>query len=48
MLQTTTTEEILLAVNSLERSPWYGYDTDYGELLGGVTRNSSGHIVSAR
>ena len=47
-INSTTTEEILLAINALERSPWYGYDTNYTKLLGGVTRNSSGHVVSAK
>ena len=30
------------------RSPWYGYDADYSSLLGGIQRNSSGHIVGAK
>jgi len=47
LINTTTKEEILLAVNNLKSSPWYGYDTDFSKLLGGVVRNSSGHIVSA-
>ena len=29
-------EEILLAINSLQRSPVYGHDTDFTELLGNV------------
>ena len=40
--------EILEAVNTLERSPWYGYDTDYSALLGGVERDTAGRIVAAR
>jgi len=47
LINTATTEEIVMAVNMLEKSPWYGYDTDYSKLLGGITRNTSGHIVSA-
>ena len=47
-IKTTTSDEILLAINKLERSPWYGYNTNYTSLLGGVTRNSSGHVVSAK
>ena len=44
----TTQQEILDAVNLLEKSPWYGYDNNYTNILGGVERNSSGHVVSAR
>ena len=47
-IKTTTTEEILLAINTLKRSPWYGHDTNYRSLLGGITRNSSGQVVSAK
>ena len=47
-IKTTNTEEILQAVNDLERSPWYGYDRDFSSLLGGMMRNSSGHIISAK
>ena len=47
-IETTTQQEILDAVNLLDKSPWFGYDTNYTRLLGGVERNSSGHIVSAR
>ena len=32
----------------MKRSPWYGHDTDYTSLLGGITRNSSGQVVSAK
>ena len=47
LIQTTTQDEILNAVNLLNSSPWFGHDTDYTSLLGGVTRNSTGHIVKA-
>ena len=47
-VRSTTQEEILAAVNLLERSPWYGYSSSYRHLLGGVTRNTTGHIVAAR
>ena len=32
----------------MKRSPWYGHDTNYRSLLGGITRNSSGQVVSAK
>ena len=48
LVDTVTREEILTAVNLLARSPWYGYDVDYASLLGGITRNSSGHIIGAK
>ena len=47
IINTTTKEEILFAVNNLKSSPWFGYETDFRKLLGGVVRNSSGHIISA-
>ena len=47
-IETTTQQEILDAVNLLDKSPWFGYGTNYSRLLGGVERNSTGHIVSAR
>jgi len=40
-------EEILMAINSLQRSPVYGHDTDFTALLGGIVRNTTGHIVAA-
>ena len=48
LISTASTEEIISAVNLLERSPWYGYDMDYSRLLGGIVRNSTGHIIGAR
>ena len=47
LIMTMTQQEILEAVNILETSPWFGHTMNYTQLLGGVTRNSSGHIVSA-
>ena len=35
-------------MNLLARSPWYGYDMDYSRLLGGIKRNTTGHIVAAK
>jgi hypothetical protein len=34
-------------VNLLERSPWLGYGVNYSAAMGGITRNSTGHIVGA-
>lgn len=42
-----TKEDILRSLNTTKISPTSGHDTDFVQLLGGVTRNSSGHIVSA-
>ena len=47
LIMTMTQQEILDAVNILETSPWFGHTMNYTQLLGGVSRNSSGHIVSA-
>jgi hypothetical protein len=40
-------QEIIDAVNLLSRSPWFGYDRNFTKLLGGIRRNSTGHIVAA-
>jgi len=47
-IRTTTQQEIIDAVNVLTKSPWFSYDVDYSSLLGGIERNSSGHIISAK
>jgi len=47
LIETASQQEILDAVNLLYRSPWYGYDTRFEKILGGVERNESGHIVAA-
>jgi predicted RND superfamily exporter protein len=47
-IESATQQEILDAVNLLAKSPWFGYERDFASLLGGVERNSSGHIVAAR
>ena len=47
LISSVTTEEILDAVNWLETSPWFGHQADFSQLLGGIKRNSSGHIVGA-
>ena len=28
-------------------SPWFGFSRNFSSLLGGVTKNSSGHIIAA-
>jgi len=47
-IRTTTQQEIIDAVNILTKSPWFGYDVDYSKFLGGIQRNISGHIISAK
>ena len=42
-----STEEIIYAINILDRSPYLGFKYDYAKLLGSIKRNSTGHIVSA-
>jgi len=48
LINTATQQEIIDAVNLLEKSPWYGYHKDFTETLGGITRNDTGHIVAAK
>ena len=47
-IRTATQQEIIDAVNILTKSPWFGYDVDYKKFLGGIERNASGHIISAK
>jgi len=47
-IESATQKEILDAVNLLAKSPWFGYDRDFSSLLGGIERNSTGHIVAAK
>ena len=47
LLSTTSPQEIRDGVNLLQSSPWFSHSTNFSSLLGGLTRNSSGHVVSA-
>ena len=29
-------------------SPWFGYGTNYSSAMGGISRNTTGHIVAAK
>ncbi|PNF27986.1 hypothetical protein B7P43_G14201 [Cryptotermes secundus] len=42
-----TEEKIIKALNRTTVSPVYGHSTDYVQLLGGIRRNGTGHIVGA-
>ena len=33
--------------NVVSLSPWFGFSRNFSSMLGGVTRNSSGHIIAA-
>lgn len=46
-IKALTKEDILLAINNTTVSPTTGHETDFVQLLGGIRRNSSGHIVAA-
>ena len=41
-------QEILDAVNTLDKSPWFFSKRNYLDDLSGVTRNSSGQVVGAQ
>nr|XP_023011826.1 Niemann-Pick C1 protein-like [Leptinotarsa decemlineata] len=43
-----TKDDILWAINTFDRNSLYGRLKDYNDLLGGVVRNESGHIISAK
>lgn len=46
-IRALTKDDILRDINSTTISPTTGHETDYVHLLGGIRRNSSGHIVGA-
>ena len=43
-----STEDILTAVNEVDRSPYFGFKYNYSKLLGSIQRNASGHIIGAK
>jgi len=47
VVSSLTEQEILNKINTLQTSPWFFSPRNYTEDLGGITRNSSGHVVSA-
>jgi len=47
LIKTTSQQEIIDGVNLLQSSPWFSHTFDFSSLLGGVSRNRSGHLVSA-
>ena len=47
LINTTTTQEILDAINRLGTNPWTSYGQDFSSMLGGIQRNSTGHIIGA-
>ena len=48
ILETISQEEIIRAVNEDSFSKVLGFDQDFTKYLGGIERNSSGHIVAAK
>jgi len=48
MIRTATQQEIIDAVNLLERSPWNSHGAHYIGSMGGKTKNSTGHIIAAK
>lgn len=43
-----TKEDVLNTLSTTKISPTTGHETDFVHLLGGIERNSTGHIVSAK
>ncbi|GLV43096.1 Patched-related [Carabus blaptoides fortunei] len=48
ILRNMTNEDIINYVNVVDISPVTGHPVNYTELLGGIRRNSTGHIISAQ
>ena len=42
-----TQQDIINAINVLDRSPYFGFKYNYNELLGSIKRNKTGHIIAA-
>ena len=42
-----TQQQIIDAVNTLDKSPWFFSGRNYVDDLSGITRNSTGHVVAA-
>ena len=47
LINSTTGQEIRAGVNLLKSSPWFSHSANFTSLLGGLTRNSSGHVIAA-
>eukprot|EP00088_Acartia_fossae_P041082 TRINITY_DN4294_c0_g1_i7.p1 TRINITY_DN4294_c0_g1~~TRINITY_DN4294_c0_g1_i7.p1 ORF type:complete len:1080 (-),score=273.26 TRINITY_DN4294_c0_g1_i7:86-3325(-) len=48
LIYSTTQQEIIDAVNLLERNPWNSHRAHYLGSLGSKTRNASGHTIAAK
>ena len=48
IINNLSSEEIIRAVNILDRSPYFGFKYKYSKLLGSIERNETGHIISAK
>lgn len=48
LIYSATQQEIIDAVNLLETSPWFSFRMNYTSQLGGIVRNSTGHIIAAK
>jgi len=48
LIYSATQQEILNAINLLERSPWTSHKMNFMDQLGGITRNSTGHVIAAQ
>ena len=47
-IRNLTQDAIINDLNTKKISPTSGHETDFTQLLGGIERNSTGHIVSAK
>lgn len=45
---TLTDQDVINAINTINLSATFSFPMEFKELLGGVTTNSSGHVVAAR
>ena len=43
-----TQEDIIYAINVVRKSPYFGFNYDFADKLGGIMRNETGHIVGAK
>ena len=48
IIKEISTEDLLTAINRLDRSPYFGFRYNYSKLLGSIQRNESGYIIGAK
>lgn len=48
VIRSLSQQDIINAINTVEKSPVFGYETDFIDYLGDTVLNETGHVVSAK